>query len=163
MSPDTDPRKAEPPASPVAIAAAVAIAVTIPLIVWMFLSRTASSRTIDRLYAQIAGRDQEIRALRAAGIALRATLDQPQIGTPVELDAANSTEVVVPPGARTFTVTIHPAARAFELRDAQGQLMWRGEAADVAVAVTFPREVLKPGDYALRANGAEYRFTVKSD
>jgi hypothetical protein len=163
MAYDADPRKAEPPASPVAIAAAVAIAVTIPLIVWMFLSRTTSSRTIDQLYAQIARRDQEIRVLRAAGIALRATLDQPQIGTPFELDAANNTEFIVPRAARTFTVSIHPAARAFELRDAAGQLMWRGEAADVAVAVTFPREVVKPGDYALRANGADYRFTVKSD
>ena len=34
---------------------------------------------------------------------------------------------------------------------------------DVAVAVTFPREVVRPGQYTLRANGADYRFTVKSD
>jgi len=153
----------EPPASPVAIAAAVAVAVSIPLIVWMFLSRTASSRTIDQLYAQIARRDQEIRVLRSAAIALRATIDQPQIGTPFELDSANNTVVTVPRAARTFTVTVHPAARAFELHDAAGRLMWSGEAADVAVAVTFPREVVQPGDYSLHANGADYRFTVKSD
>jgi hypothetical protein len=41
--------------------------------------------------------------------------------------------------------------------------MWRGEAADVAVAVTLPRDVLRPGDYSLHANGADYRFTVTSE
>jgi hypothetical protein len=151
----------EPDASPVAIAAAVAIAVTIPLIVWMFLSRTASSRTIDQLYAEIARRDQELRVLRTAAVAMRAAIEKPQIGTPVELDATHTTLVEVPQSQRTFTVTIHPAARSFQLRDADDRVIWRGESPEPAVSLTLPRELMRAGDYVLRADGASYHFTVK--
>ena len=69
-------RESERAVSPFAIAAAVAIAVSIPLAVWMFLSRTASSRTIDQLYAEIALRDREIRVLRMANATLHEATNQ---------------------------------------------------------------------------------------
>src|SRR5947207_1141800 len=79
-------REEERNLSPFAIAVTVAIAVSIPLIVWMALVRTGASRTIDRLYGEIARRDQEIRVLRTAGLAMRTRIDQqlaPEIGTPI--------------------------------------------------------------------------------
>jgi hypothetical protein len=155
----TNERESE--ASPVAIAAAVAIAVTIPLILWMVLSRTASSRTIDRLYGEIARRDQEIHVLRTAAMAFRIAMEQPQIATPFELDAANSVTIEVPLAARSFMIGIHPAARSFRLSDAAGKVVWRGDVPQESTVLVFPREMMPAGDYVLRAGAIDYRFTLK--
>jgi hypothetical protein len=154
-------RESEPPASPVAIAVAVAIAVTIPLILWMVLSRTASSRTIDRLYGEIARRDLEIHALRTTAMAFRIAMEQPQIATPFELDAANNVIIEVPLTARSFMVSVHPAARSFRLRDAAGKVVWRGDVPRESTVLVFPREVMPAGDYVLHAGTIDYRFTLK--
>ena len=142
--------------SPFAVAATVAIAVSIPLIVWLFLSRTGASRTIDQLYGEIARRDQEIRVLRLK------TRVEPQIGMPIaDLDASTNPTVTVPPTARTFAVVVHlpfPHARSIELRDHDGHAIWRGDAPEEndsgSVTINIPRELVPAGDYVLRANGA---------
>ena len=179
-------RESERTVSPFAIAAAVAIAVSIPLFVWMFLSRTASSRTIDQLYAEIALRDREIRVLRTANVTLREATNQrvaqPQIGTAiVDLDAdnlrgaptASMTTVEITEPARSFTLILHLPfghASALELRDHAGHLAWRGSVPagqpSGTITITIPRDLVATGDYVIRATGesgaADFRFRVRA-
>lgn len=159
--------------SPFAIAATVGIAVTIPLIVWLFLARTGSSRAIDHLNMEIGRRDQEIRALRLNAMAMRSRLEQqvtPEIGAPiVDLDR-NNPKTIDAGNARSFTVVVHvPFARtkAFELRDKDDRLLWRGipSVSNDAIPITIPRELAPAGDYLLHAiadkDRAEFRFTIR--
>jgi len=178
-------REEERNLSPLAIALTVAIAVSIPLIVWMVLARTGASRTIDRLYAEIARREQEIRALRTTSLAMRTRLDQqlvPEIGMPiVDLDADNAPAlgfpapgvktIEVPRTTRSITLIMHlpfPHARSLELRDDEEQLLWRADAPQTdsgSITVTLPRELVPPGDYVLRATNAsghaDFKFRTK--
>jgi len=174
-------REEERNLSPFAIAVTVAIAVSIPLIVWMVLARTGASKTIDRLYAEIARRDQEIRVLRTASLAMRTRLDQqltPEIGAPiVDLDADSArglalpapgvTTIEVPKTTRSITLIAHlpfPHARSLELRDDEEQLLWRADAPQTdsgSITVTLPRELVPPGDYVLRATNASGRADFK--
>ena len=153
-------RDAERAASPLAIAVGVAFAVSIPLIAWMFLSRTAASRTIDQLYAEIAKRDQEIRLLRSERLVLRSTVEQPHASATMPLDAAKTATIDMPPETRMITLTIATPARAFELRDAARNVIWRAESPG-ADALTLTHETLPAGEYTLRADAAEYRFSLQ--
>lgn len=162
--------------SPVVIAASVLFAVSIPLIVWMFLSRTSASKTIDELYGMIAVRDREIRALRTTVHAMRTAeqrANQPQIGTEVvDLDVDDAREVNLGPTDRTFTLILHlpfRRARTLELHDAKQRLVWRtnvpAEQPPGNLPITLPRELAGNGDYLLRAagddGGADFRFRVR--
>jgi len=179
-------RESERAVSPFAIAAAVAIAVSIPLAVWMFLSRTASSRTIDQLYAEIALRDREIRVLRMANATLHEATNQraaqPQIGTAiVDLEAddirgtttTSMTTVEIAEPARAFTLILHlpfEHAATLELLDNAGRLAWRGSVPagqpSGTITITIPRELVTTGDYVIRAAGekgaADFRFRVRA-
>jgi|GEM_PF-5212291 len=160
--------------SPFAIAATVAIAVTIPLIVWLILARTGSSRAIDHLNMEIARRDQEIRALRFNAIAMRGRIEQqttPEIGAPIiDVDRNNPKTIDLANGARSFTLMVHlPFARtrSFELRDKDDRLLWRANA-DVSadtIPITFPRALTPAGQYVLHAiadnDRADFRFTIR--
>lgn len=163
-------REEERNLSPFAIALTVAIAVSIPLLVWMFLGRTESSKTIDRLYAEIARRDQELRALRTAAIAMRIHIDEqlaPEIGAPiadVDAEVAGPT-IVLPPTARSLTLILHlpfPHARSIELRDQNERLIWRADAPQTdsgTMTVTIPRQLVMPGAYLLRVMNASTHGT----